>query len=152
MNEFLIDLHFCHPSLVSSLKLPPLSCSISPFPSLSLRIPPYLSEQGESDCCEPQKDRKEGKEKRKEANQKSRNRKDVLGTVLERTHGQSFHASDLLFPVPCWSVFESSGTCGYFGLSVSEWFGMDAITLQEKLVERLLCPRVRTARQKVINK
>lgn len=28
-------------------------------------------------------------------------------------------------------------------------FGMDAITLQEKLVERLLCPRVRTARQKV---
>lgn len=27
--------------------------------------------------------------------------------------------------------------------------GMDAITLQEKLVERLLCPRGRTARQKV---
>lgn len=26
---------------------------------------------------------------------------------------------------------------------------MDAIMLQEKLVERLLCPRVRTARQKV---
>ncbi|KAG8011818.1 Septin-2, partial [Nibea albiflora] len=29
-----------------------------------------------------------------------------------------------------------------------ERFGMDAIMLQEKLVERLLCPRVRTARQK----
>lgn len=29
---------------------------------------------------------------------------------------------------------------------------MDAIMLQEKLVERLLCPRVRTARQKVKTK
>eukprot|EP00064_Thunnus_orientalis_P015675 superscaffoldBa00002952_g15730 len=31
---------------------------------------------------------------------------------------------------------------------LSEQFRMDAIMLQEKLVERLLCPRVRTARQK----
>lgn len=145
MNEFLIDLHCCHPSLVSSLKLPPLSCSISPFPSLSLRIPPYLSEQGESDCCEPQKDRKESKEK-------AATGKTCWGQFgnghTDRVY-LGLHASDLLFPVPCWGVFESSGTCSYFGLSVSERFGMDAITLQEKLVERLLCPRVRTARQKV---
>lgn len=56
--------------------------------------------------------------------------------------------SHLLFcPVPRWVVFLRP--VGYFGLSVSEQLGMDAIMLQEKLVERLLCPRVRTARQKV---
>lgn len=47
----------------------------------------------------------------------------------------------------CFLTFLSP--CGYFGLSLSERFRMDAIMLQEKLVERLLCPRVRTARQKV---
>lgn len=51
MNEFLLDARFFHPSLVSSLKLPPLSYSLSPSPSLSVRIPPYLSEQGEPDRC-----------------------------------------------------------------------------------------------------
>lgn len=58
----------------------------------------------------------------------------------------------MLFPVPRWGVFQRSEARGYFGLSVSEQFGMDAIMLQEKLVERLLCPRVRTARQKVKKK
>lgn len=35
MNEFLLDFRLFHPSLVSSLKLPPLSYSLSPFASLS---------------------------------------------------------------------------------------------------------------------
>lgn len=68
MNEFLLDLRSFHPSLVSSLKLPPFSYSLSQFPSLSVRIPPYLSEQGESDCFraeERKKERKEEKKKRK---------------------------------------------------------------------------------------
>lgn len=50
-------------------------------------------------------------------------------------------------PLGCFA--ELCGACGYFRLSALQWFGMDAIMLQEKLVERLLCPRVRTARQKV---
>lgn len=66
MNEFLLDLRVFHPSLVSSLKLPPLSCCLSPFPSLSVRIPPYLPEQGESDRCRAEeRERKEKKKKRK---------------------------------------------------------------------------------------
>lgn len=88
---------------------------------------------------------------------KSTNRKEVLETIWERTRGvrsvyPGSQASDLLFPVPHWGVFQRSETRSYFGLSVSEQFGMDAIMLQEKLVERLLCPRVRTARQKVKTK
>ncbi|CAG5924559.1 unnamed protein product [Menidia menidia] len=55
----------------------------------------------------------------------------------------------LHFPVPRWAVFLTpSESRGYFGPAVLERFRMDAIMLQEKLVERLLCPRVRTARQK----
>lgn len=66
-------------------------------------------------------------------------------TGLSRSRGFRF----AFFPVPCWAVVQLSETRGYFGPSVSERFRMDAIMLQEKLVERLLCPRVRTARQKV---
>lgn len=56
----------------------------------------------------------------------------------------------MLFPVSLLGCFSSFlRPVAIFGLSVSERFGMDAIMLQEKLVERLLCPRVRTARQKV---
>lgn len=57
---------------------------------------------------------------------------------------------EAFFLTLCWAVFPTfSESCGYFSPSVLERFRMDAIMLQEKLVERLLCPRVRTARQKV---
>lgn len=70
MNEFLLDIRFYHPSPVSSLKLPLLSYSLSLFPSLSMRIPLYLSEQGESHCCRAEERKKEDKENRKESESK----------------------------------------------------------------------------------
>lgn len=78
----------------------------------------------------------------------------MLETIWELTQSkrqvyQGIEASGLLFPVSYRAAFQYSETFGYFGPSVLEQFGMDAIMLQEKLVERLLCPRVRTARQKV---
>ncbi len=108
MNEFLLDLCCFHPSLVSSLKLPHLF-SLSEFPSLSVRIPAYLSEQGKSDCCRAEDRKKERKKERKKAGKKykrrgikigrvggtkgpylkSTNRKEVLlETNLERTESQ----------------------------------------------------------------
>lgn len=54
------------------------------------------------------------------------------------------------FPFPRRAVFQSCAEP--VAISVRRrrsGLGMDAITLQEKLVERLLCPRGRTARQKV---
>lgn len=59
MNEFLLGVGVSHPSLVSSHKLPPLSNSLSQSPSLSVRIPPYLSEQGGLDSCEGEERREE---------------------------------------------------------------------------------------------
>lgn len=56
MNECLLDLRFFYPSHVSSLKLPPLSCSLSC--SLSARISPYLSEQGMWDRWRAEKSKK----------------------------------------------------------------------------------------------
>lgn len=60
MNEFLLWVGVSHPSLVSSHKLPPLSDSLSQSPSLSVRIPPYLSEQGGLDSCEGEERSEEG--------------------------------------------------------------------------------------------
>lgn len=48
MNDFLLDHGLLHPSLVSSLKLPSLS-ALASLP-LTVRIHPYLSEQGEPGC------------------------------------------------------------------------------------------------------
>lgn len=63
MNDFLIDVHFCHPSLVSSLKLLPL------FHCLSLHFPPSLWEflhtclNRDLNCCETRRQVWWGKKK-----------------------------------------------------------------------------------------
>lgn len=62
---------------------------------------------------------------------------------LSRSPGLRF------FLVTAGVFFNVLSPVAIFDPSVLEQFGMDAIMLQEKLVERLLCPRVRTARQKV---
>lgn len=131
MNEFLLDLRFFHPSLVSSLKLPPLSRSLAVFPSLSVRIPLYLSEQGKSERCgaeEIQKRREEERKKRKkrvdrERQKESRRNKSsifvttkgrgLIETIREQTESErrvlpvSRPQISLFFlpPVPCWAVF-----------------------------------------------
>lgn len=156
MNEFLLGVGVSHPSLVSSHKLPPLSDSLSQSPSLSVRIPPYLSEQGGLDSCEGEERREESygaRKKREESESKQLIEEEQKGwrSTNKEDSERLYHGlwpSHLLFsPVPRWVVFLRP--VGYFGPSVSEQLGMDAIMLQEKLVERLLCPRVRTARQKV---
>lgn len=138
MNDFLIDIHFCHPLLVSSLKLLPLFHSLSRFPSLSVRIPSYLSEQGFGSLWGKRQEREETNQ-----NKQFGKRHAVRAKFIK--------ASDFFLPPhsPLGCFAELCGACGYFRLSALQWFGMDAIMLQEKLVERLLCPRVRTARQKV---
>lgn len=82
MNEFLLDLRVFHPSLVSSLKLPLLSCCLSPFPSLSVRIPPYLPEQGKSDRCRAE----ERERKEKKGNQERESRRYRKGPYLKSTN------------------------------------------------------------------
>lgn len=81
MNDFLIDIHFCHPSLASSLKLLPLFHSLSSFPSLSVRIPSYLSEQGFGFL--------QGKKASVEKNKRKQIKRAQTGrTVWERTRSQ----------------------------------------------------------------
>lgn len=76
---------------------------------------------------------------------KSTNRKERRRS-LSRSPGLRF------FLVTAGVFFIVLSPVAIFDPSVLEQFGMDAIMLQEKLVERLLCPRVRTARQKVKKK
>ena len=125
MNEFLLAVRFFHPSLVSSLKLPLLSYSRSPSPSLSERIPLYLSEQGESERCRGKK------EKEKKRNQEKESRRNIRRTFEEhkpgrgvfetfpgRTQGEGLSRSQgsklCCFSDPCWTVLQLSETSGYF--------------------------------------
>lgn len=131
------------PQIATSLSLP-----LSPFPSLSVRIPSYLSEQGFELLWDKKTSVAGGKKKR--GNKSKEQKQEGQFGNGHAVRDELIEASDFFFfrsPLGCLSKL--CGACGYFRLSALQWFGMDAIMLQEKLVERLLCPRVRTARQKV---
>lgn len=119
---------------------PPSNCYLSFTPSLY--FPPSLREFLHT-CLNRDLDRCEAKDKRerKQIKISSLGTDTPPGPSLSRLRGFFFNSPHS--PLGCF------GACGYFRLSALQWFGMDAIMLQEKLVERLLCPRVRTARQKV---
>lgn len=115
-----------------------------------------MSETAEGQRKERQTERKlQGKKdsgsqqlNQEEEEEKKRGRSARGAPSWERSSPSPAFSDSLFFP----AGFVFLRPVGYFGPSVSEQLGMDAIMLQEKLVERLLCPRVRTARQKVKRK
>lgn len=81
----------CYFSLSLTASLSPF---LSPSPSLSVRIPPYLSEQGEPDRCraeERKTERRQGKRRRKgSTRRKSRRNKGTYRVCTNRKEERQF--------------------------------------------------------------